>query len=83
MTEQNLIDLGFVKTEVNEIEAGGSPFYYYVYDFTSHFSLITPANDEIEEGKWRVDIFEHSEVSFKEVEDLKLFMEVVKRNTTE
>lgn len=81
MTEQNLIDLGFNRVEVSQKEAGGAPFYYYVYDFNTYFSLITPADDEIEEGEWRVEIFEHSEICFKEVEDLKLFMEVVKRNT--
>lgn len=80
MKEQDLLDLDFQKVEVSEIQAGGSPFYYYVYDFTPSFSLITPANDDIEDDKWEVEIFENGEISFKEIEDLKLFIEIVERN---
>jgi hypothetical protein len=50
MKEQDLIDLGFKKEF-------GDDFYYYVYDFTNGFSLITNANDELLDNKWYVEIF--------------------------
>lgn len=51
MKEQDLIDLGFKKEF-------GDDFYYYTYDFTNSFSLITNANDELVDNKWVVEIFE-------------------------
>lgn len=80
ITEQLLVDLGFLRVEVSEEESGfGKGFYYFTYDFTDtgSFSLITNANDEAEDDSWTVEIFEDSSVRFNS-ETLVKFMNVMK-----
>ena len=80
ITEQLLVDLGFVRVEVTEEESGfNKDFYYFTYDFTDtgSFSLITNANDEAEDDSWTVEVFEDSSVRFNS-ETLVKFMNVMK-----
>jgi len=74
MKEQDLIDLGFIK------EYGDKSFYYYVLEFGRGFELISNANDEIENGKWFVEVFEEDSIRFTDVKDLTEFIEIIKRN---
>jgi len=74
MNEQDLIDLGFAK------EYGDESFYYYVLEFGRGFELISNANDEIENGKWFVEVFEEDSIRFTDVKDLTEFIEIIKRN---
>ena len=74
MTEQDLIDLGFKKEF-------GDEFYYYIYDFTNGFSLITNANDELVDTKWVVEIFEtEDEIRFTDKQDVSNLIELINAN---
>ena len=72
ISEQELIKLGFEK----QIEEGelDNPFYYYTLDITTGLAFITQANDEVKDGEWVAEIFEASEIKFK---DVKLLTELI------
>lgn len=74
MKEQDLIDLGFIK------EYGDESFYYYVLEFGRGFELISSANDEIENDKWFVEVFEEDNIRFTTKEDLEIFINIVNKN---
>ena len=62
MTEQDLIELGFERKDIDAEESGDPKgYHYYVYDFAKGFSLITPASDEVVDDEWYVDVFETDE----------------------
>ena len=81
MKEQDLVDLGFERTDVSEIESGGDPFHYYTLDFSRGFSLISNGSDEVENGEWHVEVFEAGEINFIDKKDIKQLIEIIKRNT--
>ena len=81
MKEQDLVDLGFERTDVSEIESGGDPFHYYILDFSRGFSLISNSNDEVKDGEWHVEVFEAPEVNFIDKKDVKQLIDIIKRNT--
>ena len=83
MTEQDLIDLGFERTDVSEVESGGDTFHYYTLDFSKGFSLITPANTDIKRDDWHVEVFETPEINFVEKKDVKQLIDIIKCNTHE
>lgn len=80
MKEQDLVDLGFERTDVSEIESGGDPFHYYTLDFSKGFSLISPSNDEVKDGEWHVEVFEAPEIGFAEKKDVKLLIDLIEKN---
>ena len=80
MKEQDLIDLGFERTDVSEIESGGDPFHYYTLDFSRGFSLISPSNDKLVTDKWVVEIFNTEGIRFVDKNELEQFINIVKRN---
>jgi hypothetical protein len=73
MKEQELIDLGFTKEFCDN-------FYYYVYDFTRGFSLITNANDELINGNWVVEVFETSDkIQFTNIDNVKKLIKLINK----
>ena len=73
MKEQDLIDLGFTKEF-------GDNFYYYTYDFSRGFSLITNANDELINGEWVVEVFETSDkIQFTNIDNVKKLIELINK----
>ena len=80
MKEQDLIDLGFERTNVSAEESGDNPFYYYTYNITNELCLISSDNEEAEKNGWFVEIFDYNGIKFTNVEDLKALMDVIKRN---
>ncbi len=81
MTEKELISLGFEK-ETDESDTD-NPFYYYTLDITSGLSFISQANDEVENGEWVVEIFESSEIKFKDTKTLSTLIDILKQNKNE
>ena len=85
MKEQDLIDLGFERTDVSEVESGGDAFHYYTLDFSKGFSLISCASDEktLVAGhyRWYVEVFDTPEINFVEKKDVKQLIDLIKRNT--
>jgi|LauGreDrversion4_2_1035121.scaffolds.fasta_scaffold2247346_2 hypothetical protein len=66
MTEQDLIDLGFVKHMDHGIECSddlGSEwiedaYHYYAYDLVNGLDFISCASDEANSGEWFVELFD-------------------------
>jgi hypothetical protein len=83
MKEQDLIDLGFKRTDVSAEESGDKAFYYYDIDFGDQrgISLISPANNEVIDNKWFVEVFEDNSIRIDNTKDLKQLIEIIKRNT--
>ena len=84
MTEQDLIDFGFERNDVTAEESGAdNDFYYYDIDLGSNgsISLISPSNDEVENENWYVEVFEDAKVMFTDKDDLKIFIDIINKNT--
>ena len=82
MKEQDLIDLGFKRTDVSPEESGyDDAFYYYDMDFGNKkvVSLISPSDDEVIEDKWYVTIFEDESLKIDKLNDLIDFINIMKR----
>jgi len=84
MKEQDLLDLGFKRNDVTAEESGApNDFYYYDIDLGSNgsISLISPSDDEVENGNWHVEVFEDAKVMFTDKDDLKVFIDIINKNT--
>lgn len=86
MKEKDLIKIGMQRCDVSKEESGDAPYHYYSWEpyEGSAFGLISSASDDKsvkKKGEWEVYFFDDSRVVFKDAEDVKLFIEVVKRNT--
>ena len=81
MSEKELINLGFDKFEQNDEE---DRFYYYCYDLNGKEgggSLISLANDEVEDGNWKVYAWDINEnLVFDNKEDIKTYINVIEKN---
>ena len=82
MKEQDLIKLGFKRTDVTAEESGyETDWYYYTYDFgKGALSLITQASTEMQDGKWHVEIFEDETIRFNNSEDIKALVDLINKN---
>lgn len=85
MIEQDLIDLGFKRTDIPAEESGEEAFYYYDLDLAPGFGLISCASNEktlvVGHYRWSVEVFEIPEVRFVDRKELEEFINIVKRNT--
>ena len=81
MKEYLLVNLGFERVDVSAEESGDKPFYYYLKNFGEKnvLSLISPSNDEVEDGEWYVEVFEDDSVRIDKLRDLEDFVEIVTR----
>lgn len=82
MTEQNLIDLGFSKSHIEEYyEANEIPDYYFYYSITNELGLISNSFSECEnKDEWFVDIFDtYPTLRFTESEDVKNVIESISK----
>jgi len=81
MKEQDLINLGFKRTDVSEEESGDKPFYYFTLDFglSSGISLISCDDGKAKEDGWYVEIFEDDSIRFDEYQDVSDFIRIVKK----
>jgi len=81
MKEELLIKLGFERVDVSAEESGANAFYYYTKDFGENngLSLISSSNDEVEDGKWYVEVFEDDSIKIDEPNDLEEFIKLISR----
>ncbi len=81
MKEQDLIDLGFKRTDVSAEESGHEAFYYYDMDFGNKkvVSLISPSDDEVVDDKWYVEMFQDEGLRIDKLNDLIDFINIMKR----
>lgn len=83
MTEKEVELLGFQKEILNGDDQDEG--YYYVLDLVDGLSFITPANDEVKNNEWFVEIFNTDPYirfyKFEEVQSLinKLTRAIVKK----
>jgi len=81
MKEQDLIDLGFKRTDVTAEESGDEAFYYYTYDIGNGvISLISQSNDEVKDNDWHVEVFDDTSIRFETIEDITKFIQVTEKN---
>ena len=79
MKEKDIIDLGFEKNIVPIEESGMDyDFYYYSLDI-AQIDLLSQANDEVEDGNWKVQILEGG-IMISDKEDLTQLIQILKRN---
>ena len=79
--EEELIQLGFNRTDVSEEESGDKAFYYYTYDIgIGVISLITQGNDDVKNNNWYIEVFEDANIRFTTIEDLTKFIQVTEKN---
>jgi hypothetical protein len=82
MKEEDLISLGFRRTDVSEEEAGDDAFHYYDYDFgnNSVVSLISCDNHQAEkDGYWTVEIFEDNSINYDNYQDVLDFITIMNK----
>jgi len=86
MKAKELIELGFKKVIVSAEESGGKKFYYFNYDFSEGgFCLISTSNDfgaKIldEDEEFAVEVFNENDFLFTDIEEVKLLINILKRN---
>ena len=81
MTEQQLIDLGFIKEDIPMEESGfGEDFHYYTLEI-GDICLISNSSDLIQkENDWLVQIFNHDSPVFYRINELQTLIKVLKNN---
>lgn len=82
MTQEELITLGFERTDVTAEDSGyETDWYYYSLDFglSRSISLITPSNTEIQDGKWYVEVFEDESISYDKYQDVSEFIRIINK----
>ena len=81
MKEEDLIDLGFKRTDVSAEESGDEAFYYYDIDFGDQrgISFISPASTDVIDNKWFVEIFEDNSIRIDNTKDLKELIGILNR----
>lgn len=81
MKEEDLISLGFERTDVSKEESGDEAFYYYTYDFGLKYgiSLISCDDAEAKENGWFVEIFEDDKVSWHDYQDVLDFITIIRK----
>jgi hypothetical protein len=85
MKEQDLINLGFKKSYVTDLypehkDSELKPYYYYTYNITDELCLISSDNGEAEKNGWCVEMFDYENIEIRNLEDLKILIDVIERN---
>jgi len=80
MTEQQLVEFGFEKVWADN----SYKYYYYSYDMgiDYEYEIYSCENDEVEKGVWFVSYGEHNMYRFYDMNELKLFIDILRRNLT-
>ena len=81
MTERELLLLGFKSEEIKEYDDEVNPDYYYAYDITNGFTLITPSRDELVGDDWYVEIFNTDpSIRFYEMVKVQAFINMLEKS---
>jgi hypothetical protein len=82
ITEENLIELEFIKiSQTAEATGAKKDWYYYTLDI-GDMCLITNDNEDAEKDQWAVYIFDNLEIVFRNSEDLAQLVQLLQRNQT-
>lgn len=83
--EQDLINLGFERTD-ETVESSGSAqdWHYYTLnigiDKWNDFCLISSASDEVQNGQWKVYIFNNDSFAFTSKDQLESLIKLLTAN---
>ena len=81
MKEQELIELGFERADIEGV-LYAPHWHYYTYDLgNGTFSLISNDDLDAEKSGWFVEVFEDESIRFTSKEDLEQLITLIKRNT--
>jgi hypothetical protein len=84
MTEKDLIELGFLRDEGEWTGSSDDKWYYYTLDIGidkfNQLCLITQSSDEVENGEWKVRIFDNDSFEFTNRFQLEKLIETLKYN---
>lgn len=79
MTEQELINIGFIKQEANHSETGnGYDYYYYILDLCEGLFLYSSDNDTVIDNIWEVKSFDIPSLRIIHKEHLEQLIELSK-----
>jgi hypothetical protein len=83
--EQDLIDLGFERTDETTVSSGSAQDWYYYtlkigIDEWNDFCLISSASDEVQDGEWKVYIFNNDSFVFRSKDQLEAFINLLTAN---
>ena len=82
ITEQELIELEFIKiAQTAEATGAKKDWHYYTLDI-GDMCLITNDNEDAEKDQWAVYIFDNLEIVFRNSEDLAQLVQLLQRNQT-
>lgn len=80
MTEQNLEEIGFERTDVSAEESGDNAFYYYTMDI-GDICLISNSSDDAETEGWWISIFDSMTLKMRGIGDVEQIISILKLNT--
>jgi hypothetical protein len=83
--EQDLIDLGFERTDEPTLSSGSAQDWHYYtlkigIDEWNDFCLISSASDEVQNGEWKVYIFNNDSFVFRSKDQLEAFINLLTAN---
>lgn len=83
--EQDLIDLGFERTDETTVSSGSAQdWHYYTLDIGidewNRFCLISSASDEVQNGEWKVHIFDNDSFVFTSKDQLESLINLLTAN---
>jgi hypothetical protein len=78
MTEQELIDLNFIKQVITDKESdNGFDFYFYQKEICEGLILHSIDNKTVENNNWILNCFEIPALKIKTVEHYQQFLEII------
>lgn len=79
MIENELIEHGFQKEIIFDLDSNnGYDYYYYILELCDGFSLVSKASDEIKNDDWAVTSFDLPALEIKTEETLINFLNVMR-----
>jgi len=78
MTEASIKKLGFDRVDVSAEESGDHAYYFYTYKI-GHIDLISNSDDNLQDGKWIVEILEGN-IQFHSSTEVKKVIQLLERN---
>lgn len=80
ITEQDLLEFGFERhDETPESTGDDHEWHYYTLDIED-FCFITNSSDEVEDGNWKVYIFDYDGFEFNQVGQVASIINILKEN---
>ena len=84
MTQLDLLQLGFSRTDIDGEEHGYNNDWFYYSITEGGITFITDSNDNIVDGNWKVEILEaDAEIQLSNRTELEVLLTLLRNNTKE